>query len=94
MERASKKSMFDPSASSSSSSSASESSSVHILDKPIGYTPLHALQSFRIARGIAESERMSYAGRLDPMASGLLLLLQGELCDEQGVMQNHDKVRI
>lgn len=72
----------------------SSCSKIHIVDKPLGATPLAALQTFRGIAGVPEDERMSYAGRLDPMASGLLLLLQGDACNEQGTLQNHEKVAL
>src|SRR3989344_5427873 len=52
-----------------------------VLDKKEGETPLAALERFR--KSIpkyknAKDVRMTYAGRLDPMASGLLLILAGD----------------
>lgn len=51
---------------------------VHAINKPVGMTPLECLERFRVLRGVSAEERMSYAGRLDPMACGVLLLLEGE----------------
>ncbi len=54
---------------------------VILLNKKEGETPLEALESFRKKNKKykdAERIRMTYAGRLDPMASGLLLVLAGE----------------
>jgi tRNA pseudouridine55 synthase len=56
-----------------------------ILDKKIGETPLECLERFRaskIAAGFVEFSDMpmTYAGRLDPMASGKLVVLTGEDC--------------
>jgi tRNA pseudouridine55 synthase len=56
-----------------------------ILDKKIGETPLECLERFRaskITAGFVEfsDTPMTYAGRLDPMASGKLLILTGEDC--------------
>ncbi len=48
--------------------------------KNVGETPLEALRKARILHNIAPEVAMTYAGRLDPMAEGLLLLLVGEEC--------------
>ncbi len=67
-----------------------------ILDKMIGETPLEALERFRsreIAAGKTEmaSIPMTYAGRLDPMAEGKLLVLIGDECKEKETYLNLDK---
>lgn len=49
-----------------------------IINKKEGETPLEALESFRKKSKIAKDVKMTYAGRLDPMASGLLIILVGE----------------
>jgi len=49
-----------------------------ILNKKEGETPLEALESFRSKNKEYKDVKMTYAGRLDPMASGLLLILTGE----------------
>lgn len=58
--------------------------------KPLGKTPLEAAEAFR-QRGVWVYGRrlpipadvpIAYAGRLDPMAEGLLLFLVGEKCKE------------
>jgi tRNA pseudouridine55 synthase len=51
--------------------------SVLILNKKEGETPLEALDNFRSKNKKYKYEKMTYAGRLDPMASGLLLVLAG-----------------
>lgn len=51
--------------------------SLHTVYKQIGETPLEALERFRAKEGIDISVPMTYAGRLDPCAEGLLLLLSG-----------------
>ncbi len=48
-----------------------------ILDKKEGETPLEALESFRSKNKKYQDVKMTYAGRLDPMASGVLLVLAG-----------------
>lgn len=49
-----------------------------LLNKKEGETPLEALEKFRSKNPEYENIPMTYAGRLDPMASGLLLILAGE----------------
>ena len=49
----------------------------YLIDKPLGATPLQALELLRALRNITPSEKLAYAGRLDPMASGLLAILYG-----------------
>ena len=51
---------------------------VILLNKKEGETPLEALEAFRSQNKKYRDVKMTYAGRLDPMASGLLLLLAGE----------------
>ena len=46
--------------------------------KPLGLTPLQAIVKFKKLFPDYANEKISYAGRLDPMAEGLLLLLVGE----------------
>ncbi len=52
-------------------------SEVVLVDKPEGMTPLQALNKFKEKFPEYQDLRMTYAGRLDPMASGLLLFLSG-----------------
>jgi len=49
-----------------------------LLHKKEGETPLEALLKFRAKNKKYKDTKMTYAGRLDPMASGLLLVLLGE----------------
>ncbi len=49
-----------------------------VLNKKEGETPLEALEIFRKKNKEYMGVKMTYAGRLDPMASGLLLILAGE----------------
>ena len=48
-----------------------------ILYKKEGETPLECLERFRARHKKYETIKMTYAGRLDPLASGLLLILLG-----------------
>ena len=63
-----------------------------ILDKSVGQTPLACLEEWRRAAGVAVSVPLTYAGRLDPMASGKLLILIGEECKQKDSYLNLDKV--
>ena len=54
-----------------------------LLLKPVGETPLECLKRFKIENPEYQSLPMTYAGRLDPMAEGLLLLLVGEECKKK-----------
>lgn len=48
------------------------------LYKKEGETPLERLERWRLESGANSNEKMTYAGRLDPMAEGVLLVLTGE----------------
>lgn len=54
-----------------------------VIGKEVGETPLEAVEKWRRAESIAASLPLSYAGRLDPMASGKLLVLIGDECKRQ-----------
>ncbi len=49
-----------------------------LLYKESGETPLQCLERFKLAYPEYQSMPLTYAGRLDPMAEGLLLVLSGE----------------
>lgn len=63
----------------------------HVLRKNLGETPLAAVERFRTEYRLPESLPISYAGRLDPMATGLLLLLIGDECKRQKEYTGLDK---
>ncbi len=46
------------------------------VNKKVGETPLEALERLRKQKKISPKAKLTYIGRLDPMASGLLLVLQ------------------
>jgi len=48
------------------------------LYKPIGMTPLACIEKYRLQNPEYNDAKLGYAGRLDPMAEGLLLVLVGE----------------
>lgn len=62
-----------------------------VLDKPIGQTPLEAVTAWKTVNPLYTDIPASYAGRLDPMASGKLLVLLGEECKKQKVYTGLDK---
>jgi len=61
------------------------------VEKRVGETPLQALEAYRASRAELGDTPMAYAGRLDPMASGTLLLLIGEECKRADAYLNLDK---
>ncbi len=62
-----------------------------LINKKEGETPLEALEVFRNKNKISKNIPMTYAGRLDPMASGVLILLVGEECKNKDKYLNLDK---
>ena len=61
------------------------------INKQIGETPLQALDRLRKEKPEFAKETLSYIGRLDPMAEGLLLILVGEENKEREKYLNLDK---
>ncbi|MES2023149.1 MAG: hypothetical protein V4439_00510 [Patescibacteria group bacterium] len=64
---------------------------VILLNKKEGQTPLEALEQFRRKSKQYARASMTYAGRLDPMASGLLIILAGEECKKKEKYLNLNK---
>ena len=62
-----------------------------MLNKAVGETPLSCAEAFRAQHSELEGVPMAYAGRLDPMASGKLLVLLGEECKNQTAYHGLDK---
>lgn len=60
------------------------------INKPIGYTPLELIEEYKKKNSI--NEKMSFAGRLDPMAYGLMILLRGIECKSQNLYCGKDKI--
>ena len=50
-----------------------------ILIYPVGITPLQAIEKFKEKNPKYNKIKMGYAGKLDPMAEGVLLILVGFL---------------
>jgi tRNA pseudouridine55 synthase len=63
---------------------------MYVIYKKLGETPLEALERLRIEKNLQES-KLAYAGRLDPMAHGLMLILEGKECKQRDIYQNLDK---
>jgi tRNA pseudouridine(55) synthase len=61
------------------------------VEKRVGQTPLQSLDALRIAEPQYADMPLSYAGRLDPMASGVLLVLVGEECKNREKYLGLDK---
>jgi len=62
-----------------------------VLHKEVGQTPLQCIESYRATQPALAGTPMTYAGRLDPMASGKLLVLLGEECKRQREYHGLDK---
>lgn len=63
-----------------------------MLTKEVGQTPLQCIEQWRANAGDAYIDvSLTYAGRLDPMASGKLLLLIGEECKKKEEYLELDK---
>lgn len=65
--------------------------SVLTLYKNRGETPLECLERFKKDNPEYRDEKMTYAGRLDPLAEGLLLVLVGEECKNKEKYLGLDK---
>lgn len=61
------------------------------IDKEVGQTPLQAVEAYKAWAPGMQDAKMAYAGRLDPMASGKLLVLIGEECKKQEYYHGLDK---
>lgn len=68
--------------------------SVLVIYKKKGETPLQALSRLRKEKPELEKETLSYAGRLDPLAEGLMLILIGDTNKEREKYLGLDKTYI
>lgn len=59
--------------------------------KPLGMTPLETVSIFKEQYPEYKTQTISYAGRLDPMAEGVLLLLIGEANKKRKIYENAPK---
>lgn len=62
-----------------------------VLEKAVGQTPLECAELWRAAHTEYTGVPLAYAGRLDPMASGKLLVLIGDECKVQEQYHHLDK---
>ena len=62
-----------------------------LLYKTVGQTPLECMELWRQTKPELKDTPLAYAGRLDPMAEGVLLVLIGEECKKQADYHNLDK---
>ena len=62
-----------------------------VLEKSVGQTPLECAEQWREDHPELGDVPLAYAGRLDPMASGKLLVLIGDECKRQEQYHNLDK---
>jgi tRNA pseudouridine55 synthase len=62
------------------------------LYKPIVKTPLQVIHKLKVEKPELADKKMAYAGRLDPMAHGVLVVLVGEECKERDRYQDMSKV--
>ena len=62
-----------------------------VLHKKRGETPLEALSAWKLQNPPYKETPATYAGRLDPMAEGKLLILLGDECKQQNKYHDLDK---
>lgn len=62
-----------------------------VIRKNVGETPLEAMEAWRTRESVGKYVPLAYAGRLDPMASGALIVLIGDECKRQKSYQGFDK---
>lgn len=62
-----------------------------VLEKAVGETPLSCAEAWRATKPELAGVPLAYAGRLDPMASGKLLVLIGDECKKQTDYHGLDK---
>lgn len=63
-----------------------------IIYKEVGETPLEALERLRASNIELINQKLSYAGRLDPMAEGLLMITIGDENKNKEEYLNLDKI--
>lgn len=62
-----------------------------VLEKAVGQTPLECAEAWRSLHTEYTGAPLAYAGRLDPLASGKLLVLIGDECKRQAEYHRLDK---
>ncbi len=68
-----------------------KNSGLNLIYKDLGETPLEAIERFKKENIGYKDKPMTYAGRLDPMAEGLLLVLSGEEIKNKDKYQDLEK---
>ena len=68
-----------------------EKDNIILAYKPIGKTPLEIINELKQNYGYSKT-KMSYAGRLDPMAHGLMIILKDAECYKQHLYHNFSKI--
>lgn len=53
------------------------------VQKAVGLTPLQVIDQLRAEKPELKDEKLAYAGRLDPMAEGIMLILVGDECKKR-----------
>jgi tRNA pseudouridine55 synthase len=61
------------------------------LWKKLYETPLASLERLRLSSETFKNERLSYAGRLDPMAEGVMPVMVGDECEQRDIFLGFDK---
>lgn len=61
----------------------------YYIEKPIGKTPLDIVKQFQDKN---PGTKYSFAGRLDPMARGTMIILEGNECKQQDIFCQQHKV--
>lgn len=64
---------------------------VYLVQKEEGLTPLECLENLRTILDLDKKIPMTYAGRIDPAAKGLLIILSGEKCKDKQKYLNFSK---
>lgn len=67
------------------------SEKVIVVYKKLGETPLECLNLLKVSRSELVGTPLTYAGRLDPMAEGLMIVLAGEECKNKEQYLSLDK---
>jgi tRNA pseudouridine55 synthase len=61
------------------------------IDKPLGLSSLQALDRLRASDSLLRDKKLGHAGRLDPMAEGLMTVLVGEETQRVHEVRGQDK---
>ncbi len=67
---------------------------MELIDKKLGETPLQTLARLRQERPAFATKKLAYAGRLDPLATGQLLVLIEDECTQRDKYQALEKIYV